>query len=45
SIIAGVFVGLGSGLVVRAGGAAGGDDALALVISKTTSLKIGKVYM
>ncbi|OSB12069.1 YitT family protein [Paraclostridium bifermentans] len=45
SIIAGIFVGLGSGLVVRAGGAAGGDDALALVISKTTSLKIGKVYM
>ncbi|GAA0100763.1 YitT family protein [Paraclostridium bifermentans] len=45
SIIAGLFVGLGSGLVVRAGGAAGGDDALALVISKTTSLKIGKVYM
>lgn len=45
SIIAGVFVGLGSGLVVRAGGAAGGDDALALVISKTTSLKIGKIYM
>lgn len=45
SIIAGLFVGLGSGLVVRAGGAAGGDDALALVISKTTSLKIGEVYM
>ena len=31
--------------MVRAGGAAGGDDALALVISKTTSLKIGKIYM
>ncbi|MDU1538158.1 MAG: YitT family protein [Paeniclostridium sordellii] len=45
SIIAGLSVGLGSGLVVRAGGAAGGDDALALVISKTTSLKIGNVYM
>lgn len=45
SIFAGLFVGIGSGLVVRAGGAAGGDDALALVISKTTSLKIGKVYM
>ncbi|WP_250676037.1 YitT family protein [Paraclostridium ghonii] len=45
SIIAGIFVGLGSGLVVRAGGAAGGDDALALVISKTTSLKIGEIYI
>ena len=45
SIISGLSVGLGSGLVVRAGGAAGGDDALALVISKITSLKIGKIYM
>ena len=45
SIFAGLFVGIGSGLVVRAGGAAGGDDALALVIPQTTSLKIGKVYM
>ena len=45
SIFSGIFVGVGSGLVVRAGGAAGGDDALALVISKTTSLNIGKVYM
>ena len=45
SIIAGIFVGLGSGLVARAGAAAGGDDALALVISKTTSLKIGNVYI
>ena len=32
--VGGVFVGVGVGLVVRAGGAAGGDDALALVISK-----------
>ena len=45
SIFSGIFVGVGSGLVVRAGGAAGGDDVLALVISKTTSLNIGKVYM
>ncbi|MGL5751907.1 MAG: YitT family protein [Paraclostridium sp.] len=45
SIFSGLFVGIGAGLVVRAGGAAGGDDALALVISKTTSLTVGKVYI
>lgn len=45
SIFSGLFVGVGAGLVVRAGGAAGGDDALALVISKTTSLTVGKVYL
>ena len=31
-----LFVGIGVGIVVREGGAAGGDDALALVISKAT---------
>ena len=45
SIFSGLSVGIGAGLVVRAGGAAGGDDALALVISKTTSLTVGKVYI
>lgn len=44
AIIGGIFVGVGVGLVVRAGGASGGDDALALVISKTTNLKISKAY-
>ena len=33
------------GIIVRNGAAAGGDDALAIIISKITSLKIGNVYM
>lgn len=45
TILAGVTVGAGVGIVVKAGCASGGDDALALVISKTTSLNIGQVYL
>ncbi|MEK5709280.1 YitT family protein [Clostridioides difficile] len=45
TILAGVTVGIGVGIVVKAGCASGGDDALALVISKTTSLNIGQVYL
>ena len=43
--LAGMSVGIGVGLIVKAGAAAGGDDALALVISKVTSLHVGQVYM
>lgn len=45
TIIAGLSVGIGVGIVVSAGCAAGGDDVLALVISKTTSLNVGKIYI
>lgn len=45
TIIAGLSVGIGVGIVASAGCAAGGDDVLALVISKTTSLNIGKIYI
>lgn len=45
TILAGLSVGIGAGLIVTTGCAAGGDDALALVISKNTSLNIGRVYM
>lgn len=41
----GVFVGVGVGLVVRAGGAAGGDDALALVLSKKLGWKLPAAYL
>lgn len=41
----GIFVGVGVGLVVRAGGAAGGDDALALVISKKLGWKLPVAYL
>lgn len=40
-----VFVGVGVGLVVRAGGASGGDDALALVIAKLTGKNISFAYL
>ena len=33
------------GLVVRQGASCGGDDALALIISKTTRLKISQAYL
>ncbi|MCC0640119.1 MULTISPECIES: YitT family protein [unclassified Clostridioides] len=45
TILAGITVGVGVGIIVKAGCASGGDDALALVISKTTSLNIGQVYL
>ena len=35
----------GCGLVVRQGASCGGDDALALIISKTTRLKISQAYL
>ena len=45
AILGGLFVGVGVGLVVRMGGAAGGDDALALVISNAFKWKISKAYL
>jgi uncharacterized membrane-anchored protein YitT (DUF2179 family) len=45
TILSGFFVGVGVGIIVRNGAAAGGDDALAMVISKVTSMTIGNVYM
>ena len=33
------------GLVVREGGASGGDDALALIISKVSGCRIAKAYL
>ena len=45
AFIGGVLVGIGSGLIIRVGGSAGGDDALALTISKLTGLRIAMAYM
>ena len=44
ALIGCIFVGVGVGLVVRQGGSSGGDDALALVISKKTPLRISHAY-
>lgn len=40
-----LFVGVGIGLVLRAGGAAGGDDALALVLAKLFHIDVSHAYM
>ena len=40
-----VFVGIGVGIVVKEGGASGGDDALALVISHLTKCRIARAYL
>ena len=45
AIVGGLFVGIGVGLVVRMGGASGGDDALALIITKLTKCNISKAYI
>lgn len=44
-LLGGLFVGVGVGLVVREGGASGGDDALALIIAKITGCRIAKAYL
>lgn len=45
AITGAIFVGVGVGLSVRAGGAPGGDDALAMSISRLTGLGIQWVYL
>ncbi len=45
ALLGGLFVGVGVGLVVRQGGSTGGDDALALAISKTTGCRISTAYL
>ena len=45
SILAGICVGIGVGLVVRGGGASGGDDVIALLSNKLLKLKVNHVYL
>jgi len=45
AVVGALFVGIGVGVVVREGGASGGDDALALVISHLTKCRISKAYL
>lgn len=45
AILGALFVGVGAGLSVRAGGAPCGDDALAMSISKCSKIKIEWVYL
>lgn len=45
SIAGGLLVGMGAGLVVRAGASAGGDDALALSIQKLFGWRLSRCYL
>lgn len=45
AILGALFVGIGVGLCVRAGGAPTGDDALAMSLSKITKLDIRIIYL
>lgn len=45
SVLGACFVGFGVGIAMRSGAAPGGDDALALLITKYTPLKIQWAYL
>lgn len=45
AILGGISVGVGCSIVMNAGGASGGEDALAIILSKLLSCKIGIVYL
>lgn len=45
SVLGALFVGIGTGVCVRAGGATSGDDALAMSISHVTGVRIQWVYL
>lgn len=45
AVAGGIFVGTGVGIIVRQGGSSGGDDALALVISKVTGWRLARAYL
>lgn len=45
AIIGALFIGIGAGLCVRAGGATTGDDALAMSLSRTTKIPIQHIYL
>lgn len=45
SLFGGAFVGIGVGIVIRVGGACGGDDTLALIVRKVSGLKISTSYL
>ena len=45
AVLGGMFVGIGVGIIVRQGGSSGGDDALALTISRVTRLRLSRSYL
>ncbi|GIP51940.1 MULTISPECIES: YitT family protein [Paenibacillus] len=45
ALLSGLLTGLGAGLVIRTGGATGGDDTLSMMISQWSGIKIGTVFI
>ena len=45
AILGGTFVGVGIGIILRQGGSGGGDDALALILSKIFRCKLSRSYL
>lgn len=45
AVAGGIFVGIGVGIIVRQGGSSGGDDALALTISRVTHWRLSRSYL
>lgn len=45
AILGALFIGIGAGLCVRAGGATSGDDALAMSLSRITKVPIQWIYL
>lgn len=45
AVAGGLFVGIGVGIIVRQGGSSGGDDALALTISRVTHWRLSRSYL
>ncbi len=45
ALAGGLFVGAGVGTIVRQGGSSGGDDALALTISRVTRCRLSRAYL
>ena len=45
ALVGALFIGIGAGLCVRAGGATTGDDALAMSLSHLTKIPIERIYL
>lgn len=45
ALLSGLLTGFGAGLVLRAGGASGGDDILSMLLSQWSGIKIGTVFV
>lgn len=45
AVVSGLLTGFAAGIVLRHGGATGGDDIVALFISRLTKLSVGTVFM